>query len=178
MIQQINAVQATFYRSALALLLALMMISAHADEIDFRLLAGIGNVNTDYSLPGQDEKGRHEAIQVLHYIYEGPWPHAWGLEIGRHRVFTSSVGDLDYTVIGIFVEARPYKHLMTQIGTLGYHGSGISDNNPFGLRAGIGTDYPLNDRFKLVGFVRQERIFDKEETTIISLELGIQFRIW
>jgi hypothetical protein len=93
-------------------------------------------------------------------------------------VLSSDAGDLEYTSIGLMVESRPSKRIILQLGTIGYQGEGLSNNNPWGIRAGVGTDYSFSKCCKLVGLLRSDRIFDEEETVIYSLQVGVQIRVW
>lgn len=150
------------------------------DTVNLRLTSGITSIDTDYNFSGQDEEGQNLVLQIMQYIPEGPFPHSWGLEVGKFSVLSTDVGDLDYDIVSLFVEASPSKSvewLRTSIGTSGYFGDGLSENKAFGIRVAIGAEVPLNDRFGLVGFIRRDAIFDVEKTAINSIQLGVQVRL-
>lgn len=151
-----------------------------ADTVNLRLTTGIASIDTDYAFSGQDKEGQGGILQIMQYIPDGPFPHSWGLEVGNFSVLSSDVGDLSYDTVCLFVEASPSKSvewLRTSIGTSGYLGDGLSENKAFGVRVAIGAEVPLNDRFRLVGFIRRDSISDEEKTTINSIQLGVQVRI-
>ncbi|NOZ54061.1 MAG: hypothetical protein GXP08_13180 [Gammaproteobacteria bacterium] len=150
------------------------------DSINLRLTSGIVSIDTDYDFAGQDEEGQNWLLQIMQYIPEGPFPHAWGLEIGNFTVLSTDEGDLSYDTVSLFVEATPVKSiewLRSSIGTSGYIGDGLSENKVFGVRVGVGAEVPLNNRFRLVGYIRRDSIFDQETTTIFSVQLGVQARL-
>ncbi len=151
-----------------------------ADTINLRLIAGIASVDTNYDFSGQNEKGQNWQVQLMQYFPEGSYPHAWGLELGHFSVLNSDVGELSYDTISFFVESSPFKTIKwfrTNIGTSGYFGDGLSDNKTFGLRVGFGAEVPIDDRFRLVGFIRRDSIFDEEKSSFYSLQLGVQGRL-
>lgn len=150
------------------------------DTVNLRIYTGYGSVNTDYGFKGQDEEGQNIVLQLMQFIPEGPFPHAWGLEIGRFSVLSTAIGDLDYDSVSLFVESVPFKSvhwLRANIGTSGYFGDGLSDNKVFGTRVGLGAEIPINDRFRFLGFLRKDTIYDEEKTSIFTLQLGLQLRL-
>ena len=154
---------------------------AATDTVNLRLLAGVASIDTNYNFSGQEKQGKNAVLQIMQYIPEGPFPNAWGLEIGQFSVLKTDVGDLDYNTVSLFVESTPFKSvgwLRTSIGTAGYFGHGLSENKAFGYRVGIGAEVPINDRFRVLCFFRNDSIFDEEKTTIYSLQLGMQLRLW
>lgn len=160
-------------------LMLLEPVDAQADEVDLRLLGGIGRVRTNYEVNNMDKQGGHAVMQILHHIPQGRFPHSWGLELGRHRIFSSSEGNLEYDMIGIMVESNPYKRLLLNLGTAGYLGrGGISDANAVGLRASVGSFIPISKRLRLMGFIRQDIILDERQTSLLGVEGGLQIRVW
>ena len=174
-----DSLSATRY-SWLVLIICFAPQAVASDTVNLRLIAGFASIDTDYTFSGQDEESQNMVLQIMQYIPEGPFPHAWGLEVGKFSVLSTNAGDLDYDSVSLFVESTPIKSvewLRASIGTSGYFGDGLSKNKVFGLRAAIGAEVPFSDRFALVGFVRRDAIFDEEDTTIFSVQIGVQARI-
>jgi hypothetical protein len=170
------------YRYLWLMLLAVVapQTQAATDTVNLRLIAGIASIDTDYNFSGQEKQGQNAFVQIMQYIPEGPFPHAWGLEVGHFSVLNTDVGDLDYDTVSLFVESTPFKSiswLRASIGTSGYFGHGLSENKAFGYRAGIGAEVPINNRFSVLCFFRNDSIFDEEKTTIYSLQVGMQLRL-
>jgi hypothetical protein len=153
---------------------------AATDTVNLRLFAGVASIDTGYNFSGQQKQGQNAVLQIMQYIPEGPFPHSWGLEIGRFTVLTTDIGDLDYNTVSLFVESTPFKSvgwLRTSIGTSGYFGHGLSENKAFGYRVGIGAEVPVSNRFRVLCFFRNDSIYDEEKTTVYSLQFGMQLRL-
>ena len=166
---------------AIALFATAQTAVASDDTVSLRVLGGIGSVSTDYDFAGQEEEGQNITAQIIHFIPEGPFPHAWGLEIGHFAVLSTPAGDLDYDTVSLFVESSPFKSLRwfrANIGTGGYFGDGLSDQKVFGTRVGLGAEIPVNDRFMALGFFRQDVIYDERKTRLFSLQIGVQVRLF
>jgi len=152
---------------------------AFADQIQWRMLGGVGAVSSDYKNPAAKKKGNHVGMQILHLIQSGPFPHSWGLEAGKHTLYTGSGAGLKYDSFGLIVESRPLTWLLASIGTVGYQNTGNRKGaDPYGIRAAIGVDWPLNKYFTVLGMFRQEKIFDGYSSAIVSAEIGLQLCLW
>lgn len=163
------------------LIMSIASQQSAADSINLRLSTGISSIDTNYSFSGQNKDESSRILQIMHHIDEGGYfPHSWGLELGNFSVLSSNSGNLDYDTVSIFVEASPLKSvpwLRTSIGTAGYLGNGVVENDVFGIRVSAGAEIPLNNRFSFIGFVRRDTIHDTEKTNIVSIQLGVQLRL-
>ncbi len=146
-----------------------------ADEYRIRLLGGLGRTSTDAEAPDMQKTNDHYAVQLLQYIPQDERGRGWGIEIGKHRVFSSAAGNADYTEVGLLVEAVLFGIVTAQIGTVGYFAE-HSSRHPFGLRASLGMDRMISEHVFLSGFLRDDTIYDQQRVTARSVEIGIGYR--
>lgn len=171
---QRSGMEARLLSAACVLVVTFSFATASLADSKIRLLGGVGRSNTDYDLPNIDSKSYHYIFQSLLYVPGDRFRRGPGLEVGKHRVFNSDAGTLEFTSVGIFVEANFLGWLVTQIGTVGYIGNGdVNDQKPFGLRSAIGIERRIHGAFSLSGFLRQDRIFDDTNVSNLSVDIGV-----